>query len=98
MIKVLARGCCTVLLAIVICNSVYAQDWIPYVNNHQQVVQTTVTQQTYIPPQPVITYQYVSYITQQPVIIEQRCLLYRTQKIVYVPQVQYFYHPVLVYR
>lgn len=98
MIKILARCCGAVLFAIAICNSVYAQDWIPYVNNHQQVIQTTVTQQTYTTPQPVITYQYVPCFIQQPLIIEQRCLFHRTQKIVYVPQVQYFYTPILVYR
>ena len=91
--------CLYFLCAMTITNSAYAQDWIPYVYSSPTVTQTTITQQTYNPPpQPVVVYQYTPYVVQQPIVVEQRCLWYRTQKVVYVPQVQYFYHPVWVYR
>ena len=95
--KNIAR-CLLVISMIIVCNNMYAQEWIPYQpQNH--VVQTTVTQQSYVyQPQPVVVYQYVPYVVHQPVVVEQRCFLYRTQRVVYVPQTQYFYQPVVVYR
>jgi hypothetical protein len=99
--KNLAR-CLCVLSLFTICNNTYSQDWIPYVNNSSaQTVQTCITQQTYVSPtilQPLLVYQSIPYIIHQPVIVEQRCLLYRTQKIIYVPQVFYYYNPLVIYR
>jgi hypothetical protein len=90
--------CLFVLLIMLVCSDAYSQEWIPYQGN-TNIVQTTVTQQSYVyQPQPVIVHQYVPYVVNQPVIVEQRCLIYRTQKVVYIPQVQYVYQPVLVYR
>jgi hypothetical protein len=78
---------------------VYAQNWIPYQNNPPQLVQQTVTQQSYVQQsQPVVYYQYVPYVVNQPTVIEERCWFHRTHKVVYVPQLQYFYQPVLIYR
>jgi hypothetical protein len=95
--KNIAR-CLLVISMTIVCGNIYAQEWIPYQpQNH--VVQTTVTQQSYVyQPQPVVIYQYVPYVVNQPVVVEHRCLLYRTQRVVYVPQTQYFYQPVVVYR
>jgi hypothetical protein len=98
--KNLAR-CFYVLFALTVTHSLYADEWITYSYNPPQVTQTqtTITPQPYNPPpQPVLVYQYTPYVIQQPVVVEQRCFLHRTQKIVYIPQVQYFYHPVWVYR
>ena len=95
--KNIAR-CLLAILVITIANNIYGQDWIPY-QGQPNIVQTTVTQQSYVyQPQPVVVYQYVPYVVNQPVVVEQRCLLCRTQKIVYVPQIQYFYQPILIYR
>jgi hypothetical protein len=95
--KNIAR-CLLVMSMIIVGNHLYAQEWIPYQpSNH--ILQTTVTQQSYVyQPQPIIVYQYVPYVVNQPVVVEQRCLLYRTQRVVYVPQTQYFYQPVVIYR
>jgi hypothetical protein len=96
--KTLARCFYFVAFTIIICNITHGQDWIPYVNNFP-VTQTTITQQTFIPPpQPVVVYQYSPYIVQQPMVVEQRCLWHRTQRVIYVPQVQYFYQPIWIYR
>ena len=95
--KNIAR-CLLVMLMVVLCDNIYGQEWIPYQPSNR-VVQTTVTQQSYVyQPQPVVVYQYVPYVVNQPIVVEQRCLLYRTQRVVYVPQTQYFYQPVVVYR
>lgn len=95
--KNIAR-CLLVMLMVVLCDNIYGQEWIPYQPSNR-VVQTTVTQQSYVyQPQPVVVYQYIPYVVNQPVVVEQRCLLYRTQRVVYVPQTQYFYQPVVVYR
>ena len=95
--KNIAR-CLLVMLMVVLCDNIYGQEWIPYQPSNR-VVQTTVTQQSYVyQPQPVVVYQYVPYVVNQPVVVEQRCLLYRTQRVVYVPQTQYFYQPVVIYR
>jgi len=97
--KVLARCFYATICMTALCNITHGQEWIPYVSNAVQTTQTTITQQTFVPPpQPVVVYQYTPYIVQQPIVVEQRCLWHRTQKVVYVPQVQYFYHPVWVYR
>lgn len=98
--KNLAR-CFYIFLAIMTYNNAYAQEWIPYQGQHiQSVIQTTNTIQQSIPYvyQPVINYQYVPYIVNHPVVIEHRCLFYKTQKIIYFPQVQYFYQPVVIYK
>ena len=95
--KNIAR-CLLVMLMVVLCDNIYGQEWIPYQPSNR-VVQTTVTQQSYVyQPQPVVVYQYVPYVVNQPVVVEQRCLLYRTQRVVYVPQTQYVYQPVVIYR
>lgn len=97
--KNIARCFIIFSLAVICHNTIYAQEWISYQENRPQVVQTTITQQSYAyQPQPVVIYQYVPYVIHQPVVVEQRCLLYRTQRVVYVPQTQYVYQPVVLYR
>jgi hypothetical protein len=79
----------------------YAQNWIPYQGYQQEIIQQTTVNhhQNYVyQPQPTIVYQYIPYVVNQPIVVEQRCLLYKTQRVVYTPQVQYFYQPILVYR
>lgn len=93
---------CIVFLSLTILGSnIYAQEWIPYQGSYNYVQTTNVVhQQTqyYNPqPQPVLVYQYVPYFFNQPVIVEKRCLFHTSQKITYIPMVQYLYQPV-VYR
>ena len=96
--KILARGL-ILFFIISITSSAYAQNWIPYqgyyeqpvVNNHQIYVQT------YVPtPQPLLVYQWVPYQTQQNIIVEQRCFLHKTYRVVPVPQTQWIYQPMII--
>ena len=80
------------------CTSIYAQDWIPYQPQQYVPVQTNVVTSYVYQPQPLVVYQYVPYVVNQPVITEHHCLLYKSQKITYVPQIQYVYQPTVIYR
>lgn len=74
----------------------YAQDWVaynPYIQPQHQV-QTVYIQQ----PQPVVVYQWVPYVVQQNVILEQRRLFCVNQTVVARPTVQWILQPIVVYR
>ena len=74
----------------------YAQEWIPYQEHIQPVVQTQVV---YVQqPQPVVVYQWVPYVVQQNVIVEQQRLFCRTQTVVTRPYTQWIIQPVVIYR
>lgn len=91
-----------VLLVTIAFNSVYAQEWVPYNSQNHTFQQTTnFVQQVpvqVVQPQPVVMYQYVPYIVNQPVVIEKRCFFHSAQRVTYVPIVQYYYQPVILYR
>lgn len=94
---------CIIFLSLTVLGSnIYAQEWIPYQGQYNYAQTTNVVQQQvqyYSPqPQPVLVYQYVPYVVNQPVLVENRCLFFKQQRIVSVPQVQYFYQPYLLYR
>jgi len=91
----LAR-CFVMLMIMSVGSNLYAQEWIPYQQPIQPVVQTQVV---YVyQPQPVVVYQWVPYSVQQNVIIEQQRLFCRTQTIVSRPYTQWVIQPVVVYR
>jgi len=93
--KNLAR-CFAMFMLISIGSNLYAQEWIPYQQPTQAVVQTQVV---YVPqPQPVIVYQWVPYFTQQNVIVEQHRIFCRTQTVVTRPFTQWIIQPVVIYR
>ena len=93
--KNLAR-CFVMLMIMSVGSNLYAQEWIPYQQPIQPVVQTQVV---YVyQPQPVVVYQWVPYSVQQNVIIEQQRLFCRTQTIVSRPYTQWVIQPVVVYR
>ncbi len=84
------------LMLINVGSNLYAQEWIPYQQPIQPVVQT---QLVYVyQPQPVVVYRWVPYSIQQNVIIEQQRLFCRTQTIVSRPYTQWVIQPVVVYR
>jgi hypothetical protein len=93
--KNLAR-CVVLFMLMSISSKVYAQNWIPY----QEVVQPVVqTQTVYVnQPQPVIVYQWVPYVVQQNVVVEQQRIFCRTQTIISKPFTQWILQPVIVYR
>ena len=77
-------------------SSLYAQNWIPYQEPIQPVVQTQVV---YVyQPQPVVIYQWVPYTVQQNVIVEQQRIFCRTQTVVTKPVTQWIFQPVVIYR
>jgi len=93
--KYLAR--CVVLLFLMgVSSNLYAQNWIPYQEVVQPVVQTQVV---YVyQPQPTIVYQWVPYVSQQNFVLEQQRIFCRTQTIVSRPFTQWVLQPVIVYR
>ena len=93
--KYLAR--CVVLLFLMgVSSNSYAQNWIPYQEVVQPVVQTQVV---YVyQPQPTIVYQWVPYVSQQNFVLEQQRIFCRTQTIVSRPFTQWVLQPVIVYR
>jgi hypothetical protein len=93
--KNLAR-CLLMLMIMSIGSNLYAQNWIPYQETVQPVVQTQVV---YMPqPQPVVIYQWVPYVAQQNVIVEQQCLFRRTQTVVSRPFTHWVLQRVVIYR
>jgi len=92
--KNLAR-CFLMLIIMGIGSNLYAQNWIPYQENIQPVVQSQIiyVQQ----PQPVVVYQWVPYTSQQNVIVEQQRLFCRTQTVVSRPITQWVLQPVTLY-
>ncbi len=85
------------LMLIGVSSNVYAQNWIPYQEVQQPaVVQTNVV---YVyRPQPVVVYQWVPYVAQQNVIVEQQCLFRRVQTVVTRPVTQWVVQPVVIYQ
>jgi hypothetical protein len=76
-------------------SSLYAQNWVPY----QENIQPVQTQFVYVQqPQPVMVYQWVPYVVQQNIIVEQQRLFCRTQTVVSRPYTQWVIQPVVVYR
>ena len=75
----------------------FCQEWIPY-QNPSPVTIVEQTRVIYRPPQPVIIYQWVPYMVEQPYIIEKRCFFQRTSHIEYRPTIQWAYQPVVIYR
>jgi hypothetical protein len=93
--KNLAR--CFVMLCIMGVSSLaYAQEWVAY----REIVQPAPqTEMVYIAqPQPVVVYQWVPYVVQQNVIVEQHRLFCRTQTVMTRPFTQWVLQPVVVYR
>jgi hypothetical protein len=77
-------------------SNLYAQEWIPYQQDIQPVVQTQIV---YVQqPQPVVVYQWVPYVVQQNVIVEQQRLFCRTQTVVTRPYTQWIIQPMVIYR
>jgi hypothetical protein len=93
--KNLAR-CFVILVAL--SSNTYAQNWIPYQEPIQPAVPTQVVYLQPPQPQPVIVYQWVPYIAQQNMIVEQQRLFCRTQTIVTRPITQWVLQPVVIYR
>lgn len=92
--KNLAR-CLWVMLAIIFCDNIYAQQWMPYQEYGSFVHQTTTIQQQ---QQPTIIYQYYPQVVTTNVVVEQRCWLRKYYVLVPQQQVQWIYYPVVVYR
>lgn len=95
--KNLAR--CSMLFCIIgLSNTIFAQEWIPY----QQNTQVLVEQRTIVEPvryyQPVVYYQPVPYVIQQNMIVEKQCLFHRTQTVITRPVTYWIYQPVILYR
>jgi hypothetical protein len=88
--------CFIVIMLMSVGSSLYAQNWIPYQEPIQPVVQTQVV---YVyQPQPVVIYQWVPYTVQQNVIVEQQRIFCRTQTVVTKPVTQWIFQPVVIYR
>jgi len=88
--------CFVMLMLIGVGSNLYAQEWIPYQEHTQPVVQTQVV---YVQqPQPIVIYQWVPYVVQQNVIVEQQKLFCRTQTVVTRPYTQWIMQPVVIYR
>jgi len=88
--------CFVAILLISVGSNSYAQNWIPYQEPIQPVVQTQVV---YVAqPQPVVVYQWIPYVVQQNVIVEQQRLFCRTQTVVSRPYTQWIIQPVVIYR
>lgn len=88
--------CLVMLMLIGLSSNLYAQNWIPYQEPIQPVVQTQVVYVSQ--PQPVIVYQWVPYTVQQNVIVEQQRLFCRSQTVVTRPYTQWILQPVLINR
>jgi len=82
--------CLVMLFLIGISSNSYAQEWVAY---NQPQVQTI-----YVQPQPIVVYQWVPYVVQQNVVVEQRRLFCVNQTIVSRPTIQFVLQPVVVYR
>jgi hypothetical protein len=88
--------CLIASVMIVIGTNTYAQNWIPYQEQIQPVIQPQVV---YVQqPQPVVVYQWVPYISQQNFVVEQQRVFCRTQTIVTRPFTQWILQPVVIYR
>jgi hypothetical protein len=94
--KTLAR-CLVMFFMISLFNNTFADEWVAYRPNFVHVVEQPVN---YVVPQyhSVVYYQPVPYVSYQNFIIEKQCLLFRTQRIVTQPVVQWYYQPMVLYR
>jgi hypothetical protein len=93
--KNLAR-CLLMLMIMSVGSNLYAQNWIPYQDPIQPVVQTQVVYVSQ--PQPVVVYQWVPYVVQQNVVVEQQRIFCRTQTVVTKPFTQWILQPMVIYR
>lgn len=85
-----------VFMLMSIASNLYAQNWIPYQENTHTIIPV---QSVYIyQPQPTIVYQWIPYVSQQNIIVEQQRLFCRTQTVVNRPFTQWVLQPVVVYR
>lgn len=87
--------CLVMLFLIGVSSNSYAQEWVAY---NQYVQPQPQIQTVYVQPQPVVIYQWVPYIVQQNVIVEQRRLFCVNQTVVNRPVTQWILQPVVVYR
>jgi hypothetical protein len=88
-----------IILLLIVSNTTYAQNvWIPY----QPTIQTypiVPIQPIFIQPQPVIIYNYPTYIpiptiTYQPIFIQKRFLCYHRSYLVNEPVLRWVYQPI----
>ena len=87
--------CLVMLFLMGVSSNSYAQEWVAY---NQYVQPQPQIQIVYIQPQPVVIYQWVPYIVQQNVIVEQRRFFCDNQTVVSRPTIQWILQPVVVYR
>jgi hypothetical protein len=88
--------CFIVIMLMSVGSSLYAQNWIPYQEPIQPVVQTQIVYVSQ--PQPVVVYQWVPYVVQQNVVVEQQRIFCRTQTVVTKPFTQWILQPMVIYR
>jgi hypothetical protein len=88
--------CFIVIMLMSVGSSLYAQNWIPYQEPIQPIVQTQVIYVSQ--PQPVVVYQWVPYAVQQNVVVEQRRLFCVNQTLVSRPTVQWILQPIVIYK
>lgn len=81
-----------------ICSVVNAQDFIQQQIYSPPIVQSNVVYPVSPVQQPIVVYQWVPYVDHQTMIVENYCLLRRTQTVVARPVVRWVYQPVLIYR
>ena len=77
-------------------SNLYAQEWVAY---QEPITPMAQTQIVYVQqPQPVVVYQWIPYVSQQNVIIEQQRIFCKTQTVVTRPFTQWVLQPVVIYR
>jgi hypothetical protein len=76
----------------------YTGEWVASVPAAPPMMVTTpVPAVTYIAPQPTVIYGWTPYYYNVPVVTERRCWFLRKERhITYIPQVQWYYHPLYV--
>ena len=87
--------CLVMLFLIGVSSNSYAQEWVAY---NQYVQPQPQIQIVYIQPQPVVIYQWVPYIVQQNVIVEQRRFFCVNQTVVNRPITQWILQPMVIYK
>lgn len=87
--------CLVMLFLISVSSNLYAQEWVAY---NQYVQPQQVQTVYYAQPQPVVIHQWVPYVVQQNLVVEQRRLFCVNQTVVTRPIVQWVLQPVVIYR